>query len=234
MIGVVAAMAAEARFLGTLRRGSNGLRVLPDDTLVSISGMGFNAAADGARSLVRGGATALVSWGLAGGLDPSLRAGTVLLPVRILCTGATDFPTSAGWRERLLELLTPQQGVIGGLVLSSPVAIDATERKRELFRQTGAVAVDMESAAIARVAAEHGLPFIALRVIVDTAADSLPTAVLAASTNGEVSVARLIEELIRAPSQLMPLLRLVQRYTAAKHSLRAIAPILRRVDPLLA
>ena len=92
----------------------------------------------------------------------------------------------------------------------------------------------MESAAIARVAAEHGLPFIAVRVIVDTAADSLPRAVVAASTNGEVSFARLIAELIRAPSQLMPLLRLAQRYTAAKQSLLAIAPILRRVDPLLA
>ncbi|HLO78401.1 MAG TPA: hypothetical protein VK196_18250, partial [Magnetospirillum sp.] len=43
---------------------------------------------------------------------------------------------------------------------------------------TGAAAVDMESGAVARVAAQHGLPFLALRAIADPAGQSLPAPVL--------------------------------------------------------
>ena len=38
----------------------------------------------GARSLIEAGATALASWGMAGGLDPALSAGAILLPSEVL------------------------------------------------------------------------------------------------------------------------------------------------------
>ena len=55
----------------------------------------------------------------------------------------------------------------------------AAARKAQLFGATRAVAVDMESAAVAEVAAQHGLPFLVLRVVLDTAADSLPASIAA-------------------------------------------------------
>jgi len=92
-----------------------------------------------------------------------------------------------------------------------------------VFRETGAVAVDMESLSIAEVAAAHSLPFVAVRVIVDTATDVLPRAVTAANRAGQVSMRRLIGGLALAPLELVALIRLAQRYRAAMRSLAAVA-----------
>jgi adenosylhomocysteine nucleosidase len=115
-----------------------------------------------------------------------------------------------------------QRPVTGGKLLTSAQAIDAVADKAAAFRDTGAVAVDMESLAVAQVAAAHRLPFMAVRVIVDTAADRLPQAVMAASHGGQVRIWRLIGGLARAPVELAPLLRLARRYRIARRSLAAV------------
>jgi hypothetical protein len=66
------------------------------------------------------------------------------------------------------------------------------------------------------------MPFIAVRVIVDTAADTLPRAVVNASRAGRVQMSRLIAGLILAPGEIASLIRLSQRYRIATRSLRAI------------
>ena len=93
--GVVAALAAEARVLGPARPQGEGLAVLADGNLLAISGMGPKAARSAALRLIDAGATSLVSWGLAGGLDPALEAGAVCVPREViaadgsrLCDGA--------------------------------------------------------------------------------------------------------------------------------------------------
>jgi adenosylhomocysteine nucleosidase len=84
--------------------------------------------------------------------------------------------------------------------------------------------VDMESLAVAQVARVHGLPFIAIRVIVDSAADNLPRAVAAAADqSGQLSIWRLLGALARTPADLAPLMRLGSRYRAASRSLNAVA-----------
>jgi adenosylhomocysteine nucleosidase len=108
-------------------------------------------------------------------------------------------------------------------LLTSAQPIGAVVDKAAAFRETGAVAVDMESLGVAEVAAAHDLPFIAVRVIVDTAADVLPRAVMAASRDGQVNIPRLIGGLAVAPLDLIALIRLAQRYRAATRSLAAVA-----------
>jgi nucleoside phosphorylase len=71
--------------------------------------------------------------------------------------------------------------ILQGRLLTSPKAIGSLSEKAALFQQTGAAAVDMESLAIAEIAHTHQLPFIAIRVIVDSAGDTLPRAVTAAA-----------------------------------------------------
>ncbi|HEY0800976.1 MAG TPA: hypothetical protein VGD54_09030, partial [Steroidobacteraceae bacterium] len=73
------------------------------------------------------------------------------------------------------------------------------------------------------VAAHHNLPFIAVRVIVDTAADKLPRAVVNASRLGSVQIGRLIAGLVLAPAEIAGLIRLAQRYRLAMRSLRVVA-----------
>jgi adenosylhomocysteine nucleosidase len=81
----------------------------------------------------------------------------------------------------------------------------------------------MESAAIAQVAAQAGLPFLALRVIIDTASDELPAAVIAASAGGRLRVGRLIGGLLRTPADVGALIRLSARYRIAIRVLAAVA-----------
>jgi adenosylhomocysteine nucleosidase len=118
--------------------------------------------------------------------------------------------------------ISPLCAVSEGKLLTSTHAIETPADKAATFRNTGAAAVDMESAAVAEIAANHKLPFIAVRVIVDTAADVLPRAVVAASRAGRVRFARLIGGLILAPREIVGLIRLAQRYRIAMRSLHAI------------
>ena len=237
VVGVVCALASEARHLGPTTRRHQPLTSLTDGTLLAVSGMGIAAAAQSARALVGAGAGALVSWGMAGGLDPELAAGTVFLPAEVVSTEGGAVTTNQRWRERLGEAIragvprgggavgSPGTGLVThGKLLTTGKSVGSRTDKANLFRQTGAAAVDMESLAIAEIARAHQLPFIAVRVIVDNAADALPRAVTAAAdAEGHLQVWRLMGELVRAPGELAPLLRLAQRYRAANRSLAAVA-----------
>jgi adenosylhomocysteine nucleosidase len=212
-VGVIAALAAEARALG--RR---------DGSLLTVSGMGWAAAQAAARALVEARVSALMTFGLAGALDPALHAGSIILPSELLAPDGTRIATHRIWRERVAATLsashTLSATVNQGCLLTSAHAIESIAEKAAAFRDTGATAVDMESAAVAEVAATHQLPFIAVRVIVDTAADALPPVVTAASRAGRVQMGRLLSGLALAPGQITALLRLALRYRTAMRSLR--------------
>jgi adenosylhomocysteine nucleosidase len=221
--GIVAALAAEARLLGPARP-HGAVRVLVDGTLVVVSGMGPSAAADGARRLIGAGATALVSFGVAGGLDPALAAGALLLPEALISPDGTRYPTAREWRERVSAAVAQRHPVCGGALLTCREPLFSPADKASALRQTGAVAVDMEGAAIAEVAAQRGLPFLAVRSVLDAAGDTLPMALLAAiDPRGATSVVRLIAAVIRAPREWPDLLRLGRRCVAASRPLLSVA-----------
>jgi hypothetical protein len=67
------------------------------------------------------------------------------------------------------------------------------------------------------------VPFICVRVIVDTAADALPRAVVAASRAGGIDIWRLLGGLISAPGDVTALIRLARRYRSAMRALRLVA-----------
>ncbi len=226
---MVAALSVEARTWGDSRRRPDGLSALADGTLVALSGIGPAAATMAAQSLVAAGASSLMSFGLAGGLDPNLRAGSIVVPSAVISLDGARFSTSADWRARLVAVLGDTRAaggpLIAGTLLSSAHAIDTLDGKAAAFKDTGAV--DMESLAVAKVAAGHSLPFMAVRVIVDTAADVLPRAVLAASAGGHVRIGRLLGELALAPVECLAMIRLARRYRAATRAMAAVAADIR-------
>jgi adenosylhomocysteine nucleosidase len=209
--GVVAALAAEARTLGVPR----------DGLLVGVSGIGCAAAESTARALIDAGAGALVSFGMAGGLDPKLNAGAICVPSEVISSDGARFLTAQAWAKRVSASV--QGSVAGGRLLTSAQAIATPEDKARAYLATGAALVDMESFGVARIAAVHGVPFIAVRVIVDTAADVLPAAVASATRDGCVRIGRLIRALARSPGDLGAIFRLARRYRAATRSLAAVA-----------
>jgi hypothetical protein len=165
---------------------------------------------------------------MAGGLDPAFAPGTIFLPSEVVSPdGAAVIVTDQSWRERLGARLTPgNRSVLHGRLLTSPKAVGTQADKAALLRQTGAAAVDMESLAIAEVARSRQLPFLAIRVIVDGAADTLPRAVTAAAdSEGHLQVWRLLGALARTPGELPALIRLGGRYRLANRSLAAVARV---------
>lgn len=226
-VGVVAALASEARALGpSMPRDGNPplseLAQLGEGSLLALSGIGYAAAAAAAQALVDAGVTALMSFGMAGGLDPELVPGSVVIPCELLSSDGERYAACRAWREQVAGAVGHVRAVAEGNLLSSAHALETPAEKAAAFRNSGAVAVDMESAAVAQIAARLNLPFIAVRVIVDSAADALPRAVVAASRSGRVRFARLIGGLILAPREIAAMVRLAQRHRIAMHSLRAI------------
>lgn len=174
-----------------------------------------------ARRAVAEGATALVSFGLAGGLEPGLGPGALVVPAAVLCDGALFAADPA-----LMELLG---GATSHRVLAiEKVAADA-ESKRRLWQATGAAAVDLESGAVARIAAAHGLPFAVLRAICDPAERDLPPAALVAlDARGAIGLTRVAGSLIAWPGQVPALLRLAADAAAARRSLARRVAAIRR------
>ena len=218
--GIVAALTAEARTLGPSVHGPT-LDTLADGNLIAISGMGPQAAARAAQLLLAAGARHLLSFGLAGALDPHLAAGTVFLAESVLDEAGTAHPTCGPWRERLARVAAARGSVARGVLLSVAQPLLSADAKAQARRNTGAAAVDMESFAIGAVAVRQGVDFAVARVVVDTAADAVPRSVTASTgARGEVNYARLIAAVLGAPQDLAALLRLSRRYRAAMASLR--------------
>jgi adenosylhomocysteine nucleosidase len=171
-----------------------------------------NAPARAAEHLADQGATALLSFGLAGGLNPALLPGTILVPAFIV-TGTDSFETDAAMNAWL-------QGGNGGTIFGGETAIATGAEKHALRARTGADAVDMESGAVAVVAKARGLRVAALRVICDPADGDLPPAALVAmDARGGIGILRVLASVLRRPAQIAALLRLSGQAAAARRAL---------------
>lgn len=182
---------------------------------VGIGGATSAGAAAVARDLARAGATGLISFGLAGGLDPGPRAGTLVVANAVVAADQTVWPTDPALSARF-------GGQTGHLCLGLDRAVAPAAEKRRLFQETGAALVDMESAAVAAVAAEQGLPFAVVRAICDPADQDLPPAALVSlDPRGHIAVWALTRSLIRQPGQIGALLVLARQAGAARRALAA-------------
>lgn len=174
--------------------------------------------ADGARAaaerLIRAGVRGLLSFGLAGGLDPALRPGDVLVPERVL-SDSGSWATDPALRHALGRgRADPVFG--GGTVLATAAA------KRDLHARTGAAAVDLESAEVAEVAQRYGLPFAVLRAVCDPAHRDLPLAALVAlDGGGRIGMVRVLRAVAARPREVPALLALGADAARARRSLAA-------------
>jgi hypothetical protein len=111
----------------------------------------------------------------------------------------------------------------GGLAESLSI-VSSSKDKKKLSALTGAVALDMESIAIAKIAMEHSLPFLVIRVIADTVNMNLPQAInYSLNTQGEIVMKKLLLFLLLHPAELPDLIKLGLNFNAAKKTLRSIA-----------
>lgn len=224
-IGIVAALPMEARMLTTQNLRLRNTTVITDNILLRIGGVGRAGAQAAAEDLIAQGANLLISWGTAGGLSPGMAAGTLILGDRIISREEV-FETDRIWREHFYSHLA-NITVHCGAVVEAEHIIASTSAKAQLFSLHQAVAVDMESAAIARVAKQAGAPFLAIRSIVDAADFALPEWLTdCLDPTGKIKVAPLIKYLCHQPRRLFTVLHLAQSFARAEVCLRNVAQFL--------
>jgi hopanoid-associated phosphorylase len=221
--GVVVALASEAGTLTSHTTKPGHITALTDGAALCLSGMGPVAAQSAAEKLIEAGATALAVFGVAGALSRHLRNGALFCPECVLDEEGRTYYTDLEWRIRLQQQLPMSLPVEGALLsVASPLLTAAA--KANAHQRYEALAVDMESAAVAAVADKHGLPFLVLRAIVDECDDMIPQAL-----NGSVDAwgrprpLKLMAAFCKHPSVLGELPRLYSRMQRATQALRAVA-----------
>jgi len=226
-IGIITGTRPEEVSLSTLTH-ANAARI-------ACSGASAAGAEAAARRLVADGCAGLASIGTAGGLDPALAPGAV-----VLCDGVVPpdggeiAPPDGAWTDRLAAgLMAGGVTVHRGCLLGAGAALLTPRDKSRAFAATGASAVDMESDAVARVARAAGLPWVALRAVADPAGFALPAlAAQSIKPDGRVDLAGLICGLARHPAQIGGFLALARRGRTALAALRRVAALGLFFEPL--
>lgn len=167
------------------------------------------------------GIRGIVSFGVAGGLSPTLRSGDIVIATEIVA--AKDrWVTAVGLSQALYGLPEGEHRIVRGVLVGVEEVVLGSKAKAALRSTTGADAVDMESHIAARYAGQHGLPFAALRVISDPAHRALPEIAAAAlKANGDVDVWKVMRGIARRPSQIRALVHSGRDFNRALRGLRS-------------
>lgn len=225
-IGIITALPIEARCFIKKKLWVGQTLSLKNNILLHIGGMGSVCAQAAAHLLISRGVDALVSWGVAGGLAPNIRSGQLVLPNKIIDQKNNVFPVNSAWRDQLQQQLEKHLPVMDGVLLQAEQMITTVADKQQLFQQSQAVAVDMESAAIAAVAEQAKLPFIAVRSVTDAADCSLPLWMQQSlALSGEVKIGALISKLYYHPPRLIALMQMSRDFSAATSTLQKVASL---------
>jgi len=201
--------------------------LLPSSLAVACAG-GIPARAEAlAREMVSKGATALVSFGIAGGLDPSLHPGDMIIASGVETEGRI-LAADEDWRYRLVGRYA---GARSGLVVGATEVAASVAGKARLFAARGALAVDMESGAVAKVAAETGLPLAVIRAVADPAHRTLPASALAGlDPQGNARPWAVMAGLLCRPGDLPGLIRVG---LDSQRALSALGDLVQVVGPTL-
>jgi hopanoid-associated phosphorylase len=210
VLGIVAALEMEGRWISA------------SEPLIEVSGGGEERAGAAARRLLDRGASALVSWGVAGGLDPDLEPGTVVLPDVVIHADGSSYPIDVAWRDRLLERVSGRVVTSTSSLYHASSVITSPDEKRAVYGRVGAGAVDMESAAVAAVASEMEIPFVVVRVVVDAAGVRLPEVALTMCDEAGRLKKSAVLGLIFQPGEWRGMLRLGRANGAAGRSMRKL------------
>ena len=160
------------------------------------SGMGFARARRATQALIDGHAPRwLLSCGFAGALRPDIPIGSIVVADSIV-----------DQHEQSLKIdlhmpADPARGLFVGRLLTADELVRTVASKKQLGEQHSALAVDLESLAVAQVARENKTRFLAVRVISDDLSADLPPEILSVvGATGSVRFGAAIGALWKRPS----------------------------------
>ena len=155
----------------------------------------------------------LICAGFAGGLDPRLATGDLVIAENL---STPEILT----RARIVAAQDDPGGVFGS-ILSQSMPVESVPGKAALFRETGALAVDMESAAVAAACRAAAVPLLVVRAISDPVGAPLPVpfAEWFDIERQRPHVTGLLKYLAFHPSRLFPFASFVSGLAPARQAL---------------
>ena len=184
-----------------------------DDIRIAVvqAGMGFANARRATRAMLEAHTPPwVISCGFSGALRDGMRVGDIVLANSIVDTHGQSMKLDLGMSA------DPKNGLHVGRLLTADEMVRTIEEKKELAEKHNAIAVDMESLAVAQVCQEMNTRFLAVRVISDDLSTDLPPEVLSIlGSSGSVRVGAAVSSLWKRPSSAKDMWRLRQQATNA-------------------
>jgi nucleoside phosphorylase len=166
------------------------------------------------------GAELVIGTGVVGALASGLKPGDLILADRIITSRTEgDVEQAAAFGEAHLDTIRRTLSAAGvghstGTILTTSRVLTVAE-KHSANKITGAIAVDMESAAIAVEASARGLPFVVLRAVLDEVDDEVAGAEAMADDLGKVKPLAATAYLVRNPGAVLKLPRMIRNLSLA-------------------
>ncbi len=228
-IGLVVALPAEARSLigrGRWQQAEGHLfrrsRLNNSTRLVIVrSGLGMENAFLASQWLVAEGVVALGVSGVSGGLDPGLEPGDLVLADSVIKESDNTYQQVWEANSKFVEiayaaLIDREIPAYRGAIITAQKPVLSARNKQALFTKTNALAADMETAAVATVANNAGLPFFALRTVCDVATRTVPREIFdCLNQAGHVRLFHLFRMLLLKPPLVSDLLRSKRDFAVA-------------------
>ena len=193
--------------------------------------MGELRAQHAAEELIKKGVTRLLVFGVCGALSPALKAGDLILPKTVLSPDGTSYQADATWRDSFSNKLNCDLQVHTESLLHADEIIKDKTEKQLLFEKYNAIATDMESFAVARVATKADIPFLIVRAVSDPVDYFFPRIILnSLREDGRINPVKFALNLMRYPNEIGSLIQMGKYFKAAKKTLRSVLPLIEMCD----
>jgi len=230
-LGIITALLPEAACFINRPAKNQHIKISEQITLI-VSGIGQNKAGNAAKSLLDIGADGLISAGTAGALSPDISPGDLIIPESIITDDNDTYRISNEWHKHAVNIVSSLPIAFHTRNLySTNTIIKRSSEKILKYKESGAIAVDMESAEILNVANSNHIPAMVLRTVIDPADFTIPEFVLNNSdVYGNAKLFSLITSIIFNPARFTSLLKLSGYYKAAINNLKLIG---KQLDSLI-
>ncbi len=164
----------------------------------------------------------LISAGFAGSLNNELQVNDLLIAKNFSTVDLKDVQSSLS-----------NVSITAVNMLTVPGVIDSSEEREKIARESGAAAVDMETAFIACACATYGIPLLSLRVITDTPQEPLPAppSVLFDVQRQRTHIAAFAKFFLGHPTRIVGLVQFARRIARARTILtNALVEIARTIE----
>ncbi len=223
-IGLIAAMPEELtpllHQLSPAKREKLGIfplyrtRCAGRDIFLIQSGIGAENAANATAALINlASPEFIINFGFAGGIEPGLKPGDLVMAERVMLQRERLFSEQPGLDKPLQQRVTAllgRESVKGATFITTKGVKNKQELARLMPKGTYLPVVEMETAAVLKVAARDGVPLLALRSISDTAEEELGFSIEEFTDKNMLSIkpAKVIWAISRKPWLIPQLLRL--------------------------